>query len=66
MILPEGIRWHCPHCDGCAFTIPAGEEHLRINHHDCVSCSIERLVLVAIMEGKGQIVIRQGPEALPF
>jgi len=53
---PAGLRWKCPHCDVGVMKLRSADRHLRNKHFDCASCRIERLVVQAIMEGKGHLV----------
>lgn len=50
------LRWHCPHCPGTNFRLPAAQMHLNEKHNDCYSCHLERLLMKAIMEGRGHFV----------
>jgi hypothetical protein len=36
--------------------LPSAERHLRRKHYDCWSCKLERLMVQAMIEGKGFIL----------
>lgn len=54
-------RWRCPHCGVGSMKLASAERHLRRRHFDCASCRIERLMVQAMMEGKGFIIERENP-----
>jgi hypothetical protein len=48
-------RWTCPHCFGGPMRLESADRHLRRKHADCWSCRLERLMIRAMIEGRGYV-----------
>lgn len=50
------LQWSCPHCEAKRLELKDGLRHLSNHHSACLSCRAERLLLIAMMEGRGWTV----------
>ena len=57
---PEEVQWRCSHCH-VWLSLLDGRQHIDELHGDCLSCSAESLLLMAMWEGRGWITITRTP-----